>query len=192
MNLIKAFPEIDSFFSKGQFSNHDLLILLKQLEEKYKDKKLREAIASLIKLELLKFEIVSFDEKPVKSIITSSGKIKHKESNEIEHPKIEKLKSKNLQDIAVSLKWSLSKLKVLISQKIVCPQDEQILTEDEFQKVKEMFKSRLFALDRLNKVRNPTKIITNKNKQKSLGRSIDVYRKIEAIGLGKVIYIRKQ
>jgi hypothetical protein len=43
----------------------------------------------------------------------------------------------------------------------------------------------------MERIKHPKQLI-KRDKQKSLGKQISVYSKIEAIGIGKVIYIRKK
>jgi len=193
MSLIKSFPEVEAFFIQSRFTDEQLLKFVTDIEAKYRDAELRNSISSLIKLKLLQFELQALDQTAHKRDIAIQ-KIKAKKHQEkIEfHGDLEELRYLSIENIAVKLKWSLNKLTTLLKQKNIDQQSSSTLNDKSFETVKDMCNARLIALDRLNKVKNPVKIINNKNKQKSLYKGIDVYNKIEALGLGKVIYIRKK
>lgn len=107
-------------------------------------------------------------------------------------PLLKHLRTCSITNISINLDWRLSRLKTLLAQKGIEKNENEKLTNEEFFIVKEMFQARLNALERIEKEKHPTKIINNKNKEKSLSPRKDVYSKIEAVGLGKVIYIRKK
>ena len=81
-------------------------------------------------------------------------------------------------------------LKVLKSNGVI-KSSKNFLDINEFNIVSEIFNSRLMGLERIEKSNNPKKTIKG-HKPKSMGKQISVYNKIEAIGIGKVIYIRKK
>jgi len=57
MSLINSFPEINGFFKMNRFSKSDLETFINEIEKKYIEKNIRKAALSLIKLELVKYEI---------------------------------------------------------------------------------------------------------------------------------------
>lgn len=88
--------------------------------------------------------------------------------------------------------WTLSRILRLLKQKEIIKLGEDILDKKEFAIVRDMFNKRLFGIQRIQNSKKTNKWIFNKTKEKSMSNQNDVYSKIQAIGLGKVIYIRKK
>lgn len=193
MSLLSTFPEIDNFFNKNQFSDIELSDFLTDIEKKYQNVVLRKAALSLINLEILKYNI---QKKPVKVCALKKEKIRTKIT--IAKPNYNSdlniLKTLTIQKIAHNLDWSTHKLQVLLKQKKIEKIESEILSESEFLKVKEMLLARLTAIKRIEnkKILENTPHIKNKKNNNSLNKGNDVYSQIYKIGLGKVIYIRKQ
>ena len=193
MNLIKSFPEVEIFFNQTKFTDEQLLKFVTDIESTYQDPKLRTCISSLIKLKLLQFHLQELDQTSPKRNIRIQKNNAKKHTTKISfHRDLEELRHLSIENTALKLKWSLNKLITLSKQKNIEQKSSLVLNNKNFEIVRDMYNTRLIALDRLNQEMNPVKIINNKNKQKSLYKGIDVYNKIEAIGLGKVIYIRKK
>lgn len=191
MNLLKSFPEIDRFFAGSKFIDADLNVFLLEIDKNYADKDLRKAALNLINLELAKFQIVKdhIDLKPLsKEIRLKENKIQSKQPDEIQE-----LKKLTIEMIAEKLRWRVERLLTVLSQNGLNRTGEQSLRGNEFNDVKEMLISRLKALQRMDKKEQleQRKTIKGKKIKKSLNARNDVYSKIEEIGLGKVIYIRK-
>jgi hypothetical protein len=192
MSLLKTFPEVDLFFSSDKFSQVELLAFIKEVEKKYTDEKLRASIATLISLKILQFQI-SHEEEPKSNNIVAKQKsvrLKHKDKNEF-HPLLQALMHNSVENIATNLQWSSSRLIRLLEQKKIFKKPQSLLNATEFKVVSEMLNSRLKGIERNERIKNPRAMI-KKDKPKSLGKQIDVYSKIQAIGMGKVIYIRKK
>lgn len=192
MSLIKNFPEVDFFFKNDSFSQNELLQFLKEIEEKYKENDLRKSVATLINLKMLQYE--TFSEKSFPSLNAvekvEEFDLKPKKGSRL-HPQLQKLKSYSLENIAKNLNWSFSKISRLLEQHGIFKSESEMLNKDEFEIVREMFSARLYGLQRINKS-NKIKKRVSANKGGTANNSNDVYTKIRAIGLGKVIYIRKQ
>ncbi|MFH6936368.1 hypothetical protein [Flavobacterium sp. FlaQc-30] len=189
MSLIKAFPEVEIFFERNKFSQIELLAFLKEIENKYKDEQLRKSLSSLISLKILQYETFPIN----LNIVEKAKKLKFIEEKQNRfHPLLNQLKINSIENMAINLNWSLSRTLRLLKQKGISKDAEKMLDEKEFALVEEMFNSRLWGIERIEKTKNPVKTIVHRKKEKSLSKQNDVYSRIEAIGLGKVIYIRKQ
>jgi hypothetical protein len=192
MSLIKTFPEVELFFSSDKFSHVELLSFIEEVEKKYTDKKLRASIASLISLKILQYQIYHEEESKNNNSLAKQINIhlKHNDKNEI-HPYLHVLKHNSIENIAINLHWSSSRLIRLLEQKGIFKKPQSLLDDTEFKQVSEMLNTRLKGIDRIEKTKKP-KAMIKKDKPKSLGHQIQVYTKIKAIGIGKVIYIRKK
>ena len=192
MSLLNTFPEVELFFKSEKFSQTELLSFIKEIDEKYKDERLRKSASTLISLKILQYQI-SHEETPRKQNIIGKAKklaFKSEKDNNL-HPLLNALKHNSIENIATNLQWSASRILRLLEQKGIAKKAENLLDDTEFKLVSEMFNSRLLGIERAEKMKNPRQMI-KRDKQKSLGKQIDVYTKIEAIGMGKVIYIRKK
>lgn len=193
MSLIKTFPEVETFFKSDKFSQLELLSFLKEIENKYKDEQLRKSISTLISLKILQYETFPDETSTNLNIVEKAKKLKFTEEKQNRfHPLLNQLKLNSIENIAINLNWSLSRTLRLLEQKGILKDVEKMLDEKEFALVNEMFNSRLWGIERIEKTKNPRKTIVHRNKEKSLSKQNDVYSRIAAIGMGKVIYIRKQ
>lgn len=192
MSLLNTFPEVELFFKSDKFSQEELLSFIKEVEEKYKEKQLRKSASTLISLKILQFKI-SYEEIPKKrNIVEKSKKLNLKsEKDDKFHPLLTELKHNSIENIATNLQWSVSRILRLLELKGISKSAENLLDSNEFKIVTEMFNSRLWGIERMERTKNPRQMI-KRDKPKSIGKQIDVYSKIEAIGMGKVIYIRKK
>jgi hypothetical protein len=192
MSLLNTFPEVELFFKSDRFSQEELLSFIKEIEVKYIDKQLRKSVSTLINLKILQFQI-SYEEIPKKrNIVEKAKKLNLKsEKNDKFHPLLNILKNNSIENIATNLQWSVSRLLRLLELKGISKSAENLLENNEFKIVSEMFNSRLLGIERIESTKNPKQMI-KRDKPKSIGKQIDVYSKIEAIGMGKVIYIRKK
>jgi hypothetical protein len=194
MSLLKTFPEIDIFFSNKHFTDADLADFLQIIDEKYTDKELRKSALSLIKLELLKYDI----KKDVKNLEVSK-KVKTQQNNIVSVDssknlnKVNKLKDLKIDLIAENLNWSFLYLQRILAQKNIIKVMGDNLNKEEFALIKEMLDSRLSAIKRIKRKEEQEDELQSKTKSfsKPLVYSNDVYGKIARYGLGKVIYIRK-
>lgn len=193
MSLIKTFPEVEIFFESDKFSQVELLAFLKEIENKYKDEQLRKSLSSLISLKILQYETFPEETSINLNIVEKAKKLKFIEEKQNRfHPLLNQLKINSIENMAINLNWSLSRTLRLLEQKGISKDAKKMLDEKEFALAKEMFNSRLWGIERIEKTKNPEKTIVHRKKEKSLSKQNDVYSRIEAIGLGKVIYIRKQ
>jgi len=192
MSLFKTFPEIDKFFVSNKFTETELDMFIQEIDKKYNDKDLRKAALSFINLELAKFQVVKdhIDLNILKAR-------KHNNNPQLNRPnEIQTLKNSSIKMIAEKLDLPLRKVANLLKMDSKLGLDQisnQILTSDEFNDAKEMILSRLKAIRRKEKQQkreNEGRVKSKKNRNSSNQRN-DVYSKIEEIGLGKVIYIRK-
>lgn len=192
MSLLNTFPEVELFFKSDKFSQEELLSFIKEVEEKYIDKQLRKSVSTLISLKILQFQL-SYEEIPKKrNIVEKAKKLNLKsEKDDKLHPLLTVLKHNSIENIAMNLQWSVSRILRLLELKGISKSADNLLENDEFKIVSEMFNSRLLGIERIEKTKNPKQMI-KRDKPKSIGKQIDVYSKIEAIGMGKVIYIRKK
>lgn len=199
MNLLKTFPEIELFFNIDKFTQEELLLFLIEIEKKYEDEQLRKAVSTLISLKILQYETFPVDNSEKINIVARTKKINYKpvEVDDF-HPLTNELKLYSIENIANSLEWPLSRTLRLLEQNGITKKGEDLLDPDEFIIIKDMLNNRLLGLERIHKIENPIKKINNKLNNKLKNRSIDnknnndVYSRIQAIGLGKVIYIRKK
>lgn len=195
MNLLSTFPEIEVFFQNEKFTENELSNFLSEIEKKYEDKELRKSASTLIKLKLIQFDTFSENKTEKKNIVQVVKKSnQNKQIVDKTHFLTEELKFKSIESIANTLEWSLSLILKLLEQKGICKKQDEILEEKEFKIVKDMFDARLLGLERIHKSNQPINRINNKPKNKSINNknNNDVYNRIESIGLGKVIYIRKK
>ncbi|OYU78878.1 MAG: hypothetical protein CFE23_16585 [Flavobacterium sp. BFFFF1] len=188
MSLLKTFPEVELFFESDKFSQEELLSFIQEIEKKYTDERLRRSAHTLIRLKILQFEIAG-TKTPSKNNIVNGETATKKEKGV--HSLIQGLRHKSIENIALKLQWTSSQILILLKQKGISKNLESLLDENEFKIVAEMFYSRIMGIRRNEKNKIPKKMI-KKDKPKSLDKKNDVYSKIESIGLGKVIYIRKK
>ncbi len=191
MSLIKTFPEIDYFFRSNKFSEDELNIFLKQIEKNYSSKELRKAALNLINLELAKFQIVK-DQVVLEPLKRPGKRVQPKIVPKPDD--LQELKQLTVQMIADKLRWRVERVQTFLLQNGLTKAAEEILNPIEFNYVKEMFISRLKALQRIDK-KNEMEMrgrVKNKKTEKSLDPGDNVYFRISQIGLGKVIYIRKK
>jgi hypothetical protein len=190
MNLLKTFPEVELFFKSDKFSHDELLSFIQEVEKKYTEKKLRKSVSTLISLKILQFEISDNNELTQNRIAEESNQVIVKTEKSY-HSLIDALKHKSIENIAINLQWTSSQILRLLEQRGILKSLDSLLDENEFKLVSEMFYSRIMGIRRNEKSKFPKKMI-KKDRQKSLNKQTDVYSKIEAVGLGKVIYIRKK
>jgi hypothetical protein len=188
MNLVKSFPEIDSFFKNNQFTNLELEEL-HDLVRRYSDAEMRKAAMSLIKLELLKFNINA--EEIAGKVLIADKKIHNLDSRSSNESKDSNI-GKSVCALANDLNWSVQKIKSLLMQKGISKTDDEYLTAAELILVKDMIEARTIALCRINKKDSFDKkyINTKKKLNNSNNKVPGVYGQIAKYGLGKIIYTR--
>ena len=168
------------------------MLFIKELDEKYNELQLRKSVSALISLKILQFQILQ--EKISNNTLTKVriNNIDSKAKKKVKlHPNLITLKDKTIENIASVLKMNVSQILKVLKRNGVIKTSKNILDINEFSIVSEIFNSRLMGLERIEKSNNPKKTI-KRDKPKSLGKQISVYNKIEAIGIGKIIYIRKK
>lgn len=191
MSLLNTFPEVELFFKSDKFSQEELLSFIEEVEGRYNDQQLRKSISTLISLKILQFKISHEGVSYKQNIVEKAKKLNLKqEKNNRFHPLLTALKHNTIENIATNLQWTVSKILRLLELKGIHKSAENLLDINEFKLVSEMFSSRLFGIERMERSKNPKQMI-KKDKPKSIGNQIGVYGKIEAFGMGKVIYIRK-
>jgi hypothetical protein len=192
MSLINTFPEVELFFKKDKFSEEELMLFIKELDEKYIDLQLRKSVSALISLKILQFQILQekTSNKTLTKVRTSVNDSKARTKVKL-HPNLITLKDKTIGNIASVLKMNVTQILKVLKSNGVIKSSKNFLDINEFNIVSEIFNSRLMGLERIEKSNNPKKTIKG-HKPKSMGKQISVYNKIEAIGIGKVIYIRKK
>ncbi len=194
MSLLKCFPEVEIFFENDSFTQEDLLSFVEEIENKYVERDERESVSTLIKLKILQFELSDNTTIPKKNKSIKHKKIKvlytDNINNDIIHISLQSLKLNSIENIALNIQWPTSRLINILKQKGIFKSPQDLLNEVEFSLVSNMFNSRLKSLDRA--YINQKKIVVKKSPQKSLSKQLGVYNKIESIGLGKLIYIRKK
>lgn len=194
MSLIKCFPEVETFFENDSFTQEDLLLFVEEIENKYIESDERESVSALIKLKILQFELSDNTSLPPKNKSIKHKKIKvlynDNSNNDKIHISLQSLKHNSIENIALNIHWPTSRLINILKQKEIFKSPQDLLDEVEFSSVINMFNSRLKSLDRA--YINQKKIVIKKSPKKSLSKQLEVYNKIESIGLGKLIYIRKK
>lgn len=191
MSLIKAFPEVELFFENDEFSQEELICFIKDVEKKYSDKEIRKSLSTLIKLKILQYEISEEKELRGRNIVAKTkeiGAVLNQENRF--QPLLQSLKYNSIENIALNIQWPTKRLIRLLEQKGISKCEQDLLNEHEFSQIKEMLNNRLYGLDRMDKMQNP--VIIKKYESKYQSNQIDVYSKIETMGLGKIIYIRKK
>lgn len=214
MDLLKSFPEIDSFFKNSQFSQTKLIKLVEEINIKYKDRKELEAALSLIKLELLKFEIQTINSSKEKQPVNIKENNINRSKNRIEKPKKEKhLKKKlskdlgelpkdfprKISDISLILDFPLDYLIRILRQNSIIIEAHNPLNEDELLKIKPFLLSRINALRRHERKGKYTiaksgrffDVQANYCRDEN-HKTIGVYNEISKYGIGKVIYIKSK
>lgn len=139
MNLLSTFPEINDFFKKSEFSELELISLLKQIETTYTDKIIRKAAKSLIDLELHKYEIE-------KNVLTDEIK-----DTQSKYTDIEKLKKLNVIQIAGKIGLDISEFKNYLKNNKLRIKDTRLLNDIEFKKIEKFLKSRLEIINNNDK-----------------------------------------
>jgi hypothetical protein len=191
MSLLSSFPEVEIFFKNDRFSQEELLSFIKNIENKYSDKQSRKAVSTLIQLKILEYTICDKEENDNKNAVEKYISISLNQSHDQESLLLaQALKNFSIENIAKNVEWQTSRLIRLLEQKDIVKLPNELLTEKEFELIKEMLHRRLLSLKRLNKKENQITII--RTPQKSHAKQIDVYDKIKKIGIGKIIYIRKK
>ena len=189
MNLIYTFPEVEVFFKNQRFTQEELLHFIQSVEMKYDSVELRKAVAALISLKILQYDTFA-DEFEQINIVAKYNRLKLESKRPyIIQELLDDLRGYSVQNIAVSLDWNLQKILRLLELKGINKTAKEFLTAVEYKTVKEMFNTRLLALQRIEKS-NTIKFGTRRITTYSADTN-DVYAKIQAFGLGKVIYIRK-
>jgi hypothetical protein len=189
MNLIYTFPEVEVFFKNQRFTQEELLYFIQSVEKKYDTIELRKAVATLISLKILQYDAFP-DEFEQINIVAKYNRLKLESKRPYTIQELlDELINYSVQNIAVSLDWDLQKLLRLLELKDIHKTEKEFLTAAEYKTVKEMFKTRLLALQRIEKS-NTIKFGTRRITTPSADTN-DVYAKIQVFGLGKVIYIRK-
>lgn len=158
MNLLKTFPEVELFFKNDTFSQEELLSFIQEVEKKYSDKKLRKSLSTLLSLKILQFQISHENVQKTQPRIERPRRIQQKvEKVNPFHSLIPTLRSSSVEDISKALEWSISKIIRLLQQNKISKSSEQHLEDSEFDKVREMFNSRLQGIDRMKKNHSSSK-----------------------------------
>ena len=94
--------------------------------------------------------------------------------------------------IAETLKWSVSKVQILVKQKTGI-KEAVTLNYNEYHLCKDMFESRRKALQKQEKLESQFKsIVRSSNRYKRTNKSAGVWDRISKYGPGKIIYIRSK
>ena len=207
--MIRSFPEIDFFFKANEFSNEDLDNLLKKIEDVYLDYHLNKKAKSLIKLELMKFEMqkkeeeqgIDLGDKIKKNDLSRSNKTINKSGRETNKKrpsikeylklKLTSIKSGHYRNAAKELEYSASFIFKILKKKGYPNLNQWDQVEsDVFKEMKSFVIKRLHEIYRFKYPKKSGKPI------RKLGGgsrpSPGVYGQIEQTGLGKVIYIRSK
>jgi hypothetical protein len=220
MHLQKTFPEIHRFFLKDHFDQEQLEKLKKDIKNNYVDRDLLKNAEALLKLELMKFQILKSNpeqiEKPQKIVLSkieesSFKKSSFKKSNytppkAINRPKqlitvtYETSFPKQINNLCIKLKMTKSELVDMCLKKQINLAKSKSLNDSQLQNLIPLFQSRIGEirakeLDESNKNKPQIKdsTIRPNNKQKNGSTwTNDVYDKIGTYGLGKIIYIRSK
>jgi len=190
--MIKQFKEIESFFLQDSFTKDSLDELIFEIGQKYTDSTIVNTAKSLIKLELLKFELLGqpkIDENAPKTQKSSRS------------DKLESLIKYRICDLVEKLQWSSKYFLRLLTQRNINKDPNDFLNPEEFLLIKPLVNARLKGIQRNRKAESKIKqasrfrkrSLTNKphgpdvNTNKS-----DVYDKLALFGQGKLIYIRSR
>lgn len=186
MSLINNYPEIKAFFKKNLFDNNELDKFIEFIENKYiTDRTLKNSALSLIKLEVIKYEI-QLDEH-------LEEPNKEEDEKSLNRLYLNDYKIHNINSLSNNFKVSPDLIIELLRQREVTKTKTDYLNENEYFLLEDFFKSKIKALERESKQQK--KIFTPRHKkfQKSLYKGIPVYNKIsQNSGIGKLIYIRKK
>lgn len=191
MSLIKAFPEVQLFFSNERFTDIELLSFLTEAENKYKEKDERKALHTLIELKILQYEIFPKAEIHISKIVAKARPNKTGNNTKY-HPHLFYLQNLTIENIAANTGLRTDRLIHFIHQKDILKSANSLLDKDQFNVLKDMLNSFLMAFDRKGKPPVDEKRLKNKRIKQSISIGNDVYSKIIANGgTGKLIYIRK-
>ncbi len=181
MSLINDFPEIKLFFETDKIDSNDLSKFIEFIVTKYENRALQKSALSLIKLEILKFEI-ELDENPNDSNLIQIKTTTH--SDYLKH---------DIETISNKFEVSSSLLIELFRQRGVSKTKLDYITKKEYLLLEDFFKSKVAALKRSSKQEQRISQPLRKKVIKSIYRGIPVYNKIsQNNGIGKLIYIRKR
>jgi hypothetical protein len=121
----------------------------------------------------------------------SKKKKKEPKKTNIFHPQLESLRDNSIENIAINIQWPISRFLRILAQRGIMKNSSNMLDSDEFEVVKEMLNSRLLGIDQIERINAPDQFI-RKSPVRYDAKKIGVYDKIETLGLGKLIYIRKR
>jgi hypothetical protein len=181
MSLLSNFPEVDKFFKKNRFSEDDLSGLIRSLEQHYTDSAQLRAAKELVKLELLKFDLLNEEEK------VSNTPVISKEQKWLESI------PKEVKRLAEKLEWRTSYLIKLLEQKNIHKKETDELTLAEIISIKEMIKTRNKGVMRNKKsIKGKGSYLNKLKKLNNVVYDDSVYGKMALYGVGKMIYIRSR
>ena len=184
MNLLKSFPEIHDFFLQEQFYDFQLKGLQKFIDNKYTDQDLNKAAKRLIKLELIKYNMVDANDRK-KNLSRQSFIESHKE-----FPIKEIIKMLDIQQICEYIDWPISRVKVILSRNNIERAMNEFLSEKELEILFPHFEKALSLKQRKLLREKYLNTSVNKTYSKSTNGS-GVYGYIQNFkGPIKLIYIR--
>lgn len=183
--MIRRFPEIEQFFDQYSFTDIELEEFQKQLRRKYQDRMVYEKALELISLKMLYFEAKAQE---IGNTHVPNSKKATKTQNIPQHTKFD-----TIQDLADYLKVKPEFITRLYIQKSVSLPEKGLMPKEGVEPIQDYVDNRIQRLSRikkLNRIKNRSAIrIAKKRRKKSA--STGTYAKIQAYGLGKLIYIRK-
>jgi len=215
MHLQKTFPEIHAFFLQNHFDQEQLENLKLSIKSTYLDKELLRNAEALLKLELMKFQILEAHpeqkEKVKKLVLSKIEKPNYKKTDHSSQKSKNKLKPlvtvtfetsfpKQIDNLSVKLKMTKSELVELCLKKEINIRKIKSLNDSQLEKLVPLFQSRIGeirAKERKEADKNKSRPndskndLNGKNKNRSSWTG-DVYDKIGTYGLGKIIYIRSK
>ena len=173
--LLNNFPEVSNFFSKKSFNDEELKSFIDFIEDKYLDKHLKKTALSLIKLEVLKYELEL-----------------EKNTNSKSHYLFD-YETENIEIVSQKFQVSSNLIIEMLKQKGFTKNESDFLDLNQYLVLEDFFKSRKKAINR--KIKQERRLFKRKIKtvEKSLYKGIPVYQKIlQNGGVGKLIYIKKK
>ncbi|UAB74341.1 hypothetical protein [Mesoflavibacter sp. SCSIO 43206] len=175
MILLDNFPEVSNFFSKKSFNDEELKSFIDYIEYKYPERHLKKSALSLIKLQVMKYELDL--EKNTKS----------KSNYLFDYEKL------NIGIISKKLQVSTNLIIEMLKQKGFTKNESDCLDLKQYLILEDFFKSRKKAINR--RIKQEQRLFKRKLKivKKSSYKGIPVYQDISKNGgVGKLIYIKKK
>jgi hypothetical protein len=187
MSLLKNFPEIHEFFVQSRFYDYQLAGLYELIDSRYTDSEINKAAKTLIKLELIKYQMQ--DAQVVKK--QSSNKISNRGNSELKPNEV--IRFLEIHEICNYIDWPVSRMKTILNRNKITKNMNDRFSNDELKIVMPYFLKAYDLKIRRNKLeKNLTAPIFRKTKEKN-NTSSGVYGYLENFkGSMKLIYIRQK